>query len=289
MNRTRRAAAAFCASAAMVLGLLVGSASPGWAQTVGACPVSTEDQAVDAEEQSLLGLINQYRQSNGKSALSMHPGVTRAAAWFSRDMATKNYFPGNHVDSNGRSVDQRLSWCGVSYSNWAENIYAGSPNAQDVFNAWRASASYNANMLRDGVTSAGIARAYAAGSTYGWYWTLDLTNTAAQTTPTTATATTTTRPPATTTTTRPPATATTTTVPSTGPAPGTLEWYLQQYGGYTTTTTRPPAATTTTRPPTTTTTRPPATATTTTVPSTGPAPGTAEWYWQQYSRYRTGG
>ncbi len=211
MTRTRRSAAALWAATAMVLGMIAWPQAPTAAQTT-ACPVSAEDQAVDTQEQALLGLINQHRQANGKTALAMHSGVTRAAAWFSRDMATKNYFPYNHVDSNGRTVDQRLRWCGVSFSNWAENIYAGSSEAQRVFDAWRASSGHNANMLRDGVTSAGIARAYNAGSTYRWYWTLDLTNTA----PTTAT---------TTTTTTRPTTTTTTTAPGTAPAPGTPEWY----------------------------------------------------------------
>jgi len=194
---------------------------------------------VNSQEQALLNLINQYRQANGKRALAMHSGVTRAAAWFSRDMATRNYFAYNHVDANGRTIDQRLRWCGVTFSNWAENIYAGSSEAQRVFDAWRASSGHNANMLRDGVTSAGIARAYGSGSTYGWYWTLDVTNTAVTTTTTTTASTTTTGPtttttrPVTTTTTAP--TTTTTTAPSTAPAPGTAEWwywwYRQQYGG----------------------------------------------------------
>ena len=197
------------------------------AQVATACPVSSEDQAVDSQEQSLLNLINQYRQQNGKNVLTMHTTVTRAAAWFSRDMATKNYFPANHVDSNGRTIDQRLTWCGVSFTNWAENIYAGTADAQSVFNAWRNSSTHNANMLRDGVTSAGIARAYGAATTYGWYWTLDLTNSSA------ATSTTTTTPPATTTTA--PATTTTTRATTTTTAPAT-------------TTTTAPATTTTTRP-----------------------------------------
>jgi hypothetical protein len=175
-------------------------------------------------------------------------------------MASKNYFPPTHVDSNGRAVDQRLTWCGVTYVNWAENIYAGSADAQSVFNAWRASSTHNANMLRDGVTSAGVARAYAAGSAYGWYWTLDLTDTApAAATTTTASTTTSTTVPVTTTTTTAPTTTTTTTRP-------------------TTTTTRPTTSVPTTTPPTTT----PPPATTTTVPAAGPAPGTAAWYWQQY-------
>ena len=267
MTRTVRSAVGVGA-AALVLIVVVGwAAFPAGAQTAG-CSVSAQDQAIDAEEQGLLGLINQYRQANGKNALAMHSYVTRAAAWFSRDMATRNYFPYSHIDSNGRGIDQRLTWCAVSYSNWAENIYAGFPAAQAVFDAWRASSTHNVNMLRDGVTSAGIARAYDAGSTYSWYWTLDLTGSAAATTSTSPTPTT---PP--------------TTPPASGPAAGTPEWYAQWYPQYfgTTTTTRPPTTTPPAVTTSTTTTLPPAT-TTTTIP-TGPAPGTAEWYWQWYSQY----
>lgn len=241
MTRTVRSAVGVCAAALMVFGVVTWAAFPARAQTAG-CSVSAQDQAVDAEEQALLGLINQYRQANGKSALVMHSDVTRAAAWFSHDMATRNYFPYNHNDSDGRSIDQRLTWCGVSFSNWAENIYAGSPAAQAVFDAWRASSTHSTNMLRDGVTSAGIARAYEAGSTYAWYWTLDLTDSAGGTTGTTRPVTTTT--PTTTSTGPSPGTpewyaqwypqyfATTTTVPATGPAPGTAEWYWQWYSQY---------------------------------------------------------
>ena len=217
MHPTRSALAGLCLAAALV----VATSAPAGAQAATTCTVSSTDQVVDSEEQALLGLINNYRWANGKNALVMGAPVTTAAVWFSRDMATKNYFPYNHVDSNGRTIDQRLRWCGVSFSNWAENIFAGSPGAQAVFDAWRNSSIHNANMLRDGVTAAGIARAYGAGSTYGWYWTLDVTNTAT-TTVTTApptTTTTTTRPPTTTTTTRPPAT--------TAPAPGSPEWWAQ--------------------------------------------------------------
>lgn len=139
--------------------------------------------------------------------------------------ATKNYFAANHVDSNGRGVGARLTWCGVTYSNYAENIYAGRADAQSVFNAWRNSSGHNANMLRDGVTAAGIARAYQSGSTYGWYWTLDVTNTAATTT-------TTTRPPSTTTTTRPPSTTTTTRATSTTTTTTLPSWCPPQYAQY---------------------------------------------------------
>jgi uncharacterized protein YkwD len=219
---TRKLHIGLVSLAALAVGAVVPLALPSSAQTTSGCTVSASDQAIDAEEQKLLDLINQYRVANGKNQLVFNTDVTRAAAWLSQDMATKNYF--SHTDSNGRGMGPRLTWCGLSYSNAAENIAAGYTDAQGVFDGWKASSGHNANMLRDGVTAAGIGRAYNATSQWKWYWTLDETNTA-----TSASTTTTTRP-ATTTTTAKPATTTTTAAP-------------------TTTTTAPPATTTTTRPP----------------------------------------
>ncbi|MDQ3977974.1 MAG: CAP domain-containing protein [Actinomycetota bacterium] len=228
--KLRRTSVVLFSSVAVAAAWMTSMGSHAGAQTTTACPVSSTDQAIDSEEQVLLNLINQYRQQYGKNALAMHPTVTRAAAWFSRDMATKNYFPYNHVDSNGRTIDQRLSWCGASFTNWAENIYAGRPDAQSVFAAWRNSTGHNANMLRDGVTAAGIARAYGASTTYGWYWTLDLTNSSAVTATTSTTAaptTTTTAPPSTTTTTAPATTTTTRPTTTTTARPWWCAYYPQ--------------------------------------------------------------
>jgi uncharacterized protein YkwD len=149
-------------------------ASPARAQAV--CPVPTEDQAIDAEEQQLLDLVNAYRAENGRAALAMATSVTRAAAWFSRDMASLNYFSATHVDSNGRDIPSRLTWCGVSYNALRENIYAGSSQAEDVFDWWRNSVSHNINMLATDITLAGVARSFNAGSTFGWYWVMNYTS-----------------------------------------------------------------------------------------------------------------
>lgn len=155
--------------------------TPARAQTA-PCPVSSSDLAIDTEEQHLLDLVNTYRANNGRSPLTMDTAVTRAATWFSRDMATFNYFPLDHVDRNGRNIPTRFTWCGVAYNAWRENIYAGSPDASVVFEAWRNSAVHNTNMLATDVTLAGVARSFNAGTQYGWYWVMDFTSPAAGTT-----------------------------------------------------------------------------------------------------------
>lgn len=162
---------------ALAASSLTAVATPAVAQTP--CPTSAPDLAVDAEEQRLLDLVNTYRAQNGRSALAMDTAVTRASAWFSRDMATGNYFPFDHVDRNGRTIPQRLTWCAVAYNAWRENIYAGSSQADDVFTAWRNSSIHNTNMLATDITLAGVARSFDASSQFGWYWAMDYTSPAA--------------------------------------------------------------------------------------------------------------
>lgn len=148
--------------------------APATAQTP-ACEVSAADQAIDAEEQQMLALVNNYRVANNLLPLGLSPHVTRAASWFSRDQAANNYLSLNHIDRNGRYIPERLTWCGVPWTAWSENVYAGTPDAQSAFNWWRNSPPHNANMLNPNVTLVGIARAFQAGTTYGWYWTMDFT------------------------------------------------------------------------------------------------------------------
>ncbi|HEX2064228.1 MAG TPA: CAP domain-containing protein, partial [Acidimicrobiales bacterium] len=172
---------------ALALSAAVPLALPSGAQTITNCSVSSTDLAIDAEEQKLLDLINQYRATNGRNRLAFQTDVTRAAAWMSRDMATRNRF--SHTDSRGRSMSTRLTQCGVSYTSAAENIAAGQTTAQAVFDAWKASSGHNTNMLRTGVTAAGIGRAYNANSTYKTYWTFNVTNTSVSSSSSTTTTT----------------------------------------------------------------------------------------------------
>jgi len=183
------------------------------------CTVSATEQQVDAEEQQMLDLINQYRLTNGRNTLALSADATRAATWFAVDMATFNYFPPNHVDRLNRDIPTRLTQCDVPFVQFGENIASGNATAEATFEQWRTSPTHNAIMLTDGITHAGIARAFGATSTFGWYWVLDVTNPGATTTTssttTTSTSTTTTSTTSTTTTLPPTTTtsSTSTTVP----------------------------------------------------------------------------
>lgn len=125
---------------------------------------------IDAEEQGVLKLINDYRAQNGLGALRVSAALTRAADWMSADMAAKNYF--NHTDSVGRDPFTRMAAFGYGYNTFkGENIAAGYGDAARTFNLWRNSPSHNAAMLNPNFNVLGISRAYSATTTYKWYWT----------------------------------------------------------------------------------------------------------------------
>ncbi len=128
--------------------------------------------ALDGEENAFLGLINQYRAANGLGSLSLNTTLNEAAAWMSQDMGVHNYF--SHTDSLGRDPFQRMAAFGYTYNTWkGENLAAGVDSAQGAFDLWKSSPGHNANMLNVNFKVIGIARAFTAGSSFGWYWTTD--------------------------------------------------------------------------------------------------------------------
>ena len=71
--------------------------------------VSGSADALDAEEQNFITLINNYRQQNGLGALSISAKLTRAAAWHSEDMASNNHF--SHTGTLGRDGNRARLQC----------------------------------------------------------------------------------------------------------------------------------------------------------------------------------
>ncbi|MBI1886608.1 MAG: CAP domain-containing protein [Chloroflexi bacterium] len=133
---------------------------------------SRQAAALDSEEQTLLGLINNYRAANGLGTLSTSSLLTKAAVWMSNDMATKDYF--SHTDSLGRDPFTRMADFGYNYNTWkGENLAAGVSDAKGALRLWKNSPGHNAVLLNPNFTVIGIARAYNEGSHFGWYWTND--------------------------------------------------------------------------------------------------------------------
>lgn len=129
------------------------------------CDVNASQLAQSQSEKALFDLINSYRTQNGVAILSWSSGLSRAAAWLSSDMASKNYF--SHTDSLGRNPGTRLTDCGFSWSAYGENIFPNSSDPQAVFDGWKNSPPHNEAMLNSSYSQAGI-------GADGVYWTLDL-------------------------------------------------------------------------------------------------------------------
>lgn len=225
--RSWRALACAAALASLLsfaaLGAFVRGGAPG-AAAAGDC---TTDPSLDAEEQTFLTLINNYRVQNNLAPLTASKTLSAASQWKSTDMGVNNYFA--HDDLT-RTWVQRVRDCGYGYNTYiGENLAAGNSSAQATFDQWRNSAGHNANMLGANYTAIGIGRAYVPGSAYSYYWTTEFGGvsdgwpsgspapTATQPPAATATRTPTATPTrtATATATQPAATATSTTVPPT--------------------------------------------------------------------------
>lgn len=127
------------------------------------------DTTFDEAEQAFLGIINQYRTSNGLEPLTVSVNLNQSASWMAQDLATKNYF--SHRDSMGRDSQTRIADCGATM-NSGENLAAGTviDSAVSAFGLWRSSSGHNRNMLFAPYTQIGIARAYNPASRYKWYW-----------------------------------------------------------------------------------------------------------------------
>ncbi len=108
------------------------------------CDVDPAQIALNANEQTFLQLLNEYRAQHGAPGLVASTPLNRAAAWLAIDMATKGYF--DHVDSLGRGPQQRFPQCGYPYGG-SENILYGRATALGALNLWKTSPGHNANML----------------------------------------------------------------------------------------------------------------------------------------------
>ncbi len=132
-------------------------------------PPSCDPASNGSVESALITLINQERLGRGLTALSPQGQLATAARDHSADMACNSFF--SHTGSDGPLPWDRVSALGYSYAAIAENIFAGSSNAQIAFDAWMNSPGHRENMLNPTYTEIGIGYRYWADSPYGAYTT----------------------------------------------------------------------------------------------------------------------
>ena len=125
-----------------------------------------------SEKNTLLSLINEYRQQNGLQPLRVSSALTTAAQLHSEDMALNNYY--SHTSLDGRTFVDRIRQAGYTYNTvLGENIAAGIATAQYVFEAWKSSPTHNSIMLDPRFKVVGIGAAYSASAYFKYYWTAD--------------------------------------------------------------------------------------------------------------------
>ncbi|MGH7204114.1 MAG: CAP domain-containing protein [Candidatus Levyibacteriota bacterium] len=128
------------------------------------CTLTAADLQMKPIEKQFLDQINAYRKTKGAGALVWSNDLKKPAQWLSNDMSAKKYL--QHTDSLGRAPDARYTACGVTNTNWEENILEGATSAADALKIWQSDVPHDSNMTNPKMKQIGI------GSTNG-YWTTD--------------------------------------------------------------------------------------------------------------------
>lgn len=174
--------------------------------------------AIDYSQEEIVfaQLLNEYRISNGLSALQVSDVLSESGDRHNSDMAKYDFFGHHSISSDwfaiGASPITRMAHSGYPTNvYWGENIAAGFVSAESVFLAWKESPSHNQNLLSPNFNVLGVSLSEYPGSEWLWYWTTDFGSYVDQTAHdvTSPTTTTTTIPPTTTTSTTEPTTTTT--------------------------------------------------------------------------------
>jgi uncharacterized protein YkwD len=132
--------------------------------------LATTPGTVDAGEAA--ALISQYRQSKGRSAVTVDPALMAIARAHSDRMAAADTM--THVLPGEGSFRDRLVAGRYDAGMAAENVAEGQSSLAEVLQDWKNSPSHNANLLEEHIDDIGIAVSIAAGSKYKYFWTLVL-------------------------------------------------------------------------------------------------------------------
>jgi uncharacterized protein YkwD len=117
-----------------------------------------------ARADDITAMISQYRREHGLPAVKTDAKLTAVAVRQAQAMASAGVM--DH-DVAG-SFSSRIA--GANTDSAGENIAAGTKTWADTLRIWKASAGHNANLLRAGADSLGVAVAYNDNTRYKAYW-----------------------------------------------------------------------------------------------------------------------
>ncbi|MDD5721335.1 MAG: CAP domain-containing protein [Candidatus Pacebacteria bacterium] len=98
-------------------------------------------------------LTNIERQSQNLPTLTVSPILNKAAEMKANDMATKSYF--SHTSPEGKTPWYWLMQVGYKYQYAGENLAINFSDSRDVTNAWMASPTHRANIVKGNYTEIG--------------------------------------------------------------------------------------------------------------------------------------
>jgi uncharacterized protein YkwD len=120
----------------------------------------------------MINLINQARAAHGLPPLSPSTQLGEAALGHARDMACH---PGMmHTGSDGSDGGQRIHAEGYDWLQWGEVVgwgFEGDPAA--MLQWWQQSQAHAPYIYATDVDEIGVGYAYAPGSEWGHYWTVN--------------------------------------------------------------------------------------------------------------------
>lgn len=117
-------------------------------------------------------LVSSYRMAHGLSAVVPDPTLQKLAQAQADAMAHKNLLSHEVIGT----LKARYDAVDLSRTTAVENVSAGYFSLADALRGWRESPEHNKNLLRPGMRKLGIATAYAPGTRYLLYWSLDMSN-----------------------------------------------------------------------------------------------------------------
>jgi uncharacterized protein YkwD len=120
------------------------------------CTVTAAQLQTSSQEQALFDQINAYRQQQGRDPLVWEQNLNRAAAWMSKDMITSGNV--SHMDSLGRTEEQRFPACGVGNTgNFGEAVISGAAQADEILGGWKIDPPDNAVLLDPSLSEGAVA------------------------------------------------------------------------------------------------------------------------------------
>ncbi len=105
----------------------------------------------------VIALTNTERVREGDGTLAENPLLMLAAQNKAKDMATKGYF--SHTGPGGKSPWNWITEAGYSYQAAGENLAVRFDESSDVVNAWMASPTHRANIVKPVYTEIGVGTA----------------------------------------------------------------------------------------------------------------------------------